>query len=822
MSLADLNARVKADLERLAYGDATWVLPRSHLDGHVYDVVIVGGGQCGLGAAFGLLRERISNFLVIDENTAGGEGPWDTYARMITLRSSKHLTGIDMGVPSLTFRAFWEAQHGAKGWEALDKIARQDWMAYLRWFRERLDLPVRNETRLTLLEPYDGLFRLHLDSLKGEGGQYLLARKVILATGIQGGGEWHVPPMITQALPRALYAHTSEMIDFAALAGKRVAILGGGASGFDNAQYALTAGVAEAHVFMRRSELPRVNPIRHMEASGIIDRFAILSDADKYAVMATFFRHNQPPTNDTFDRARALPGFHLHLGAPWLAVAERDGQAVVTTPQGEHVFDFLILSTGLVTDPALRPELRLIESGILRWRNAFVPPPELANPLIDAHPYIGDDFAYLGRDPEAQKVVGGVFPFNYSALINFGVSAAALSGLKQALPKLVKGVADALFLDDRAAMLEAYFTYDEPEFIGQWPQATSTTLSPHGLDPTRAIPITAASQGSAMSGLPLILTVHGLIEEGSADDGVFVKVFDLRAVGHGSLPTFEAGAHIDLAAGDGLIRQYSLLNDPSESHRYVVAIALESEGRGGSRYFHEQVETGATLHASAPRCHFALSEAAGHSVLIAGGIGITPIWSMAQRLIRLGKSFELHYGARSARSAPLLPRITSAMMAANAKLHTRFEHEPGGGFLDIRGIIASAPEGTHFYACGPSGLLDAYLEACSYLPAEQVHYERFAAVHPLASDGGFTVELAKAGLTVEIKAGETILAALLAAGLTPDHSCAEGLCGACETKVIEGIPDHRDDVLSEAEKAGNQTMMICCSGAKTPKLVLDL
>ncbi len=465
MSLDSLNTRVKAELGMLAFGAQTWVKPRHHPNGHVYDVVIVGGGQSGLGAAFGLQRERISNILVIDENPAGGEGPWDTYARMITLRSPKHLTGIDLGVPSLTFRAWWQAKHGEGAWEALGKISRQDWMHYLRWFREMLALPVRNDTRLTLIEPVDGLYRLHTES-----GERLMARKVVLATGIQGGGEWHVPPLVADTLPRALYSHTSEMIDFAALAGKRIGILGGGASSFDNAQHALTAGVAEAHVFMRRKDLPRVNPIRHMEASGLIDRFAILSDADKYAVMSAFFRHNQPPTNDTFDRACALPGFHLHLGAPWSAVAERGGQAVVTVGDGEHVFDLLVLSTGLVTDPALRPELRLIEPGILRWGDTFVPPPEMANPLIDAHPYLGEDFAFLGRNPEAEHIVGGIFPFNYSALINFGLSASALSGLKQALPKLVKGVADGLFLDDRAQMLEAYFAYAEPEFLGNWPQ----------------------------------------------------------------------------------------------------------------------------------------------------------------------------------------------------------------------------------------------------------------------------------------------------------------------------------------------------------------
>ncbi len=325
-----------------------------------------------------------------------------------------------------------------------------------------------------------------------------------------------------------------------------------------------------------------------------------------------------------------------------------------------------------------------------------------------------------------------------------------------------------------------------------------------------------------MSSLVLRLKIHRLMDEITGDDGVFVKVFDLRPVEGDLLPAFSAGAHIDLAAGGGLIRQYSLLNDCAETHRYVIAIALEPDGRGGSRYFHQQVEVADILRASIPRCHFALDEDGAHSVLIAGGIGITPIWSMVQQLLRLGKSFELHYGARSARSAPLLPRITKAMATSGARLHTRFEREPGGGFLDVQRIVAQAPKDSHVYACGPSGLLDAYLAACSELATDKVHYERFVAAQAGASDGGFTVELAKTGLTINVKTGETILAALLASGLSPDHSCTEGLCGACETKVLDGIPDHRDSVLSEVEKSRNQTMMICCSGAKTQKLVLDL
>ncbi len=463
MSLADLDARVKHDLDCLNFGAAGWTRTR---DGF-YDVIIVGGGQSGLGAAFALKRERIHNILVLDDSPEGFEGPWETYARMVTLRTPKSITSIDLGVPSLTFRAFWEAKAGEEGWARVDKIPRGDWMDYLRWYRRVLDLPVRNDTRVARVEPVEGGFVLHTD--KGR----FRARKVVLATGIQGGGTWHTPGFI-KALPRHLYAHTSEAIDIAALKGKRVGVLGGGASAFDNAHHILEAGAAAAHVFVRRGDLPRVNPIRHMEAAGLIPRFPALPDADKYAIMSHFFRFNQPPTNDTFGRAAAYSGFALHLGSPWQAVTEREGLAVVTTPKGEHRFDFLIVSTGLVTDPALRPELSDLEAGILRWGDVYAAPEDVKNALIDAHPYLGAGFAFQGRDAAAEARLHGLFAFNYSALINYGLSAAALSGLKYALPRLAQGIADQLFLDDRAVCLDAYFAYAEDEFTGAWKPEEAT------------------------------------------------------------------------------------------------------------------------------------------------------------------------------------------------------------------------------------------------------------------------------------------------------------------------------------------------------------
>jgi hypothetical protein len=205
-----------------------------------------------------------------------------------------------------------------------------------------------------------------------------------------------------------------------------------------------------------------------MERVAMMPRYPMLDDMTKYEVMASFFQRNQPPTTDMFDRASAYPGFALHTGCPWETVEEADGAVRITTPKGAFDYDFLVLSTGLVTDPALRPELAGISHLIARWEDRFTPPDAIANPLLDAHPYLGKAFQFTARDAADAPLLHGLFAFNYSALISLGLSASALSGLKHALPRLVAGVADQLFLDTSRDMLDAYHAFDEVEFTSGW------------------------------------------------------------------------------------------------------------------------------------------------------------------------------------------------------------------------------------------------------------------------------------------------------------------------------------------------------------------
>lgn len=464
MTLADLRTRIHADLSYLNYDKGACPTEPRSSSGTSFDVVIVGGGQSGLGAAFGLLREGIRNILVIDENSSGFEGPWETYARMPTLRTPKQLTSIDLGIPSLTFRAWYEAQNGAAAWAKLHKIARCDWMAYLRWYREILELPVENNVRLIKIEPVRrGLYKLHVEASRTK---YLMASKIILATGIQGGGRWHVPTEIAKHLKPHQYSHSSSVFDFTNLRHKRIGIVGGGASAFDTANIALDAGAKAVDIFIRRKDVQRINPIRYMEQSGLLGYYRALDDSYKYKVMADFFAKTQPPTNDTYAMATARPECHVHHGVV-LHDINTDGETITCrTGLGDWEFDFLIASTGLITDPALRPELATVHKGILRWSDCYTAPIDLRNASIDNHPYMGSGFQYVGRDHDSANQLYGLYAFNYSALISLGLSASALSGLGIAIRFLVDEVASALFLDKADQIVDGLLNYDEIEFVG--------------------------------------------------------------------------------------------------------------------------------------------------------------------------------------------------------------------------------------------------------------------------------------------------------------------------------------------------------------------
>jgi vanillate O-demethylase ferredoxin subunit len=305
--------------------------------------------------------------------------------------------------------------------------------------------------------------------------------------------------------------------------------------------------------------------------------------------------------------------------------------------------------------------------------------------------------------------------------------------------------------------------------------------------------------------------------------------YDLRPAGSGAapafsggdLPAFTAGAHIDLHLPDGLVRSYSLVNPQDERHRYVIAVQREPESRGGSRQVHQRLHPGDLVTIAPPRNNFPLAEDARHSILIAGGIGITPVWCMAQRLEALGRSFELYYCVRRRALAAFLEPVEAMARRRPGGVHVTFDAE-GGSMLDLAALMARAAPDVHFYCCGPLAMLDAFEAASASRDRDRVHTEYFTTREVPATEGGFTVVLARSGTSVQVPHGSTIIDALFKAGIDVPHSCLEGVCGTCETRVISGEPDHRDLVLTDAERAAGKTMMICCSGSKGDTLVLDL
>lgn len=299
---------------------------------------------------------------------------------------------------------------------------------------------------------------------------------------------------------------------------------------------------------------------------------------------------------------------------------------------------------------------------------------------------------------------------------------------------------------------------------------------------------------------------------------------ELRPAGPGTpFPAFEAGAHIDLHLPNGLVRSYSLINPLDKSGSYRIAVLLDPNSRGGSRCVHEQLCVGTQLMISAPRNHFRLHEDTPHSFLLAGGIGITPLYAMLQRLAQLGRSVDLVVCARTRAQAAFLS-AARALAGPALRVHEHLDDEAGGP-PDLRALLGAQPVGTHFYCCGPGPMIEAFESTCASLGHEHVHVERFAAAPPpaaAASASAYELRLRRSGRTLRVDPATPLLDTVLAAGIDVPFSCREGICGACETPVLAGTVAHRDNVLSVAEQRANCSMMLCVSHANCEVLELDL
>jgi cation diffusion facilitator CzcD-associated flavoprotein CzcO len=463
IGLARLEAQVRRDLESIEAGPREWVPEQRDPAGTVIaDVVIVGAGLSGLSLAFGLKRQGIERVRLIDAAPVGLEGPWLTTARMRTLRSPKTLSGPDLGVPSLTYRAWHEAIKGEASWEALDKIDRTDWMAYLAWFRSIIGFSIENGTRLLSISPEEDYLRLHVEK-DGQPAD-LACRKVVLATGLEGAGGLNVPRAVRDGLPRLRWTHSGEALDTASLAGKRIGVIGAAASSFDWAVTALEAGAASVTVLARSSTLPRTEILDWSNFPGFLNHFADLDDASRYRFTRRMFAFKTPPTNEMFNRAMAFENCRLVTGAETRSIAMAGDDVRIETAAGDFLFDHLLLGTGYCVDLSHRPELASHVDKIATWADRFTPPVGEEDTDLLAYPYLGPAFELQEKTPGALPMLANIHVFNSAAVPSLGPICNGITGLKSGIPKLVSGISRGLFARDVEHFYRLLDSYDKVHF----------------------------------------------------------------------------------------------------------------------------------------------------------------------------------------------------------------------------------------------------------------------------------------------------------------------------------------------------------------------
>jgi cation diffusion facilitator CzcD-associated flavoprotein CzcO len=463
-NLLALEAQVRDDLAKTSHPSASWLKSKTGPDSQpALDVLIVGGGQSGLALAFGLRRSQVTNILIVDKAEEGKEGPWLSYARMHTLRSPKDFTGPDLDVPSLTYQSWHEARFGKEDWDALDLIPRELWAEYLLWFRCAVGLTVHNGCELLEIAPAaDGLLAA---TVEHEGTtKTLYARKIVLATGQEAMGNWTIPEPLRH-LPPTRVARPSDDIDFAALAGRTVVVIGAGATAFDNAATALEAGAAEVHLLCRRAKIQVIQPYRWLTFRGFLRHFCDLHDEWRWRFMRAILELREGFPQATYDRCARFSNFHLHQGSPVEVAQEKDEQIELRTPRGVVRAHFVISGAGTEIDFAERGELKNFAGNIATWADRYQPPPEEQNPRLGRYPYLADDYALTERVAGATPWISNVHLFAFASTMSFGPSGSSINAMTTAIPKLVYGLTQGLFRADVERYWDSFRAYDVPQAV---------------------------------------------------------------------------------------------------------------------------------------------------------------------------------------------------------------------------------------------------------------------------------------------------------------------------------------------------------------------
>ncbi|ASR01705.1 flavin-containing monooxygenase [Gordonia rubripertincta] len=447
---AAASATAQESIRLLGYGRVGNLIAPT--EGTDHDVLVIGAGQTGLAVAFALRRAGVERVSIVDAGAGEDDLAWRTRARNLTLRTPKTISGPELGIPALSFRAWYESRHGAEAFDAIGRIAISDWADYISWYREQIDVEIRRSIRVESVTPIGaGRVQVTLSAADDPDARPWteVTRKLVLATGVSGTGGPQIPEVVA-GLSGDTFAHTADEIDFGALRGKSVAVLGAAASAFDAAAVALESGAANVHVYTRRSELvvagdnaPGPNPL-------VQDVFHLLPDEERWRLRYETLRNGASVPTDSVDRAAAFGNYHLHVDAPWHSAVELDGRVAVTAADGGRVFDFVIAGTGYQQDPATRPELASIADRIALWRDVYDPPAGLESELLARTPYLGAGHEFVEREHGSSPGLSDIHVFSIGANVSFGRPVGDIPSLRVGVPLVAQSITRDLVLADLA------------------------------------------------------------------------------------------------------------------------------------------------------------------------------------------------------------------------------------------------------------------------------------------------------------------------------------------------------------------------------------
>ncbi len=441
--------RVARDMEIMGLPATNWPAAVSGPDGRqMADVLVVGAGVFGLAAAGALAVKGIRNVVLLDRAERGQEGIWTTTARMKTLRSRKDLPGLAFGIPSLAFRAWYEARKGEAAWEALGKIPNEDWQEYLVWIQSMIALDVRNGVEVACVRPGGGL--LEVDTNQGS----LYARRVVLATGRARPEALAIPGCVDRALWPDLAAHSGEAIDMAALSGRRVAVIGGAASAWDNAAAAVEHGAESVDLYIRRPALPQVNKWVPFFSPGLFHGWPGFPPETRWELMRYMLRDwPPPPPRESVLRALAHATLSVHLGSPVLSARRKGGGVEVeiggTSPR-RCAADFLVVATGFGLALSSQPELAELQGRVATWGDVLAPPPGQEDAELAGAAWLGAGFELVPRPAEECPDAARVHVFNHAAFASMGGLASEIPAIGVGAERLSSRIAEALACEDAA------------------------------------------------------------------------------------------------------------------------------------------------------------------------------------------------------------------------------------------------------------------------------------------------------------------------------------------------------------------------------------